>query len=49
MPYATIDVAKQNTLTIANNLVFCAESFGTSDAYVDMTVIPNTAHSAMDT
>jgi hypothetical protein len=49
MPYATIDAAKQNMLTMDNNLVFCAESFGTSVAKVEATVIPSTLHNAMDT
>ena len=47
--YATIDEAKLKIHTIANNLVFCAESFGTSVAYVLTTTVNKTAHIAIAT
>ena len=40
--YATIDDAKLKTLIMANNFVFCAESFGTSVANVATTTVNST-------
>ena len=47
--YATIDAAMLNTMMMANNFVFCAESFGTSVAYVLTTTVNKTMHIAIDT
>ena len=41
--------AKQKILTMASNFEFCEESFGTSVANVETTVMPSTLHNAMET